>query len=66
MAYFLAITQAYNRKHHKNIHSLTFDLDRTSKTFTQDHNIKLVGLDLRFQTKLISYFYELLTKIYEM
>jgi hypothetical protein len=66
MAYFPAITQAYNIKHHKNIHSLTFDLDHTSKAFTQDHNIKLVGFDLGFQTKLILHFYELPTKIYEM
>jgi hypothetical protein len=64
MAYFPAITQAYNIKYHKNIHSLTFDLDHTSKTFTQDYNIKLV--DLGFQTKLILHFYELPTKIYEM
>jgi hypothetical protein len=43
-----------------------FNLDHKSKTFTQDHNIKLVDFNLGFQTKLILHFYELPAKIYEM
>jgi hypothetical protein len=66
MIYLSAKTHAYNIWYKQSIHSLTFDLDHTSKISTQDHNIKLVEFDLGFQTKLILYIYELPTKIYEM
>jgi hypothetical protein len=66
MTYFLVITQAYNIRHNKTFIPLTFDLDHTSMTSIQKHNIKLVGFDLGFQTKWILHFYELPMKIYEM
>jgi hypothetical protein len=66
MIYLSATTHAYHIRYKQSIHSLIFNLDHKSKTFIQDHNIKLVDFDLGFQTKLILYFYELLTKIYEM